>query len=253
MKFFNPGGDSVRSRLILMSLPLLFAFFPGVSLSQDTIRSTYRFDLTGVVNSVNGSTRTIVTTSAQNSIKWGRFESTVNTDYQLISDNGVNSINDFSLRIQPRIIGDKYSIFSFGQMSSLESKKITQRFEGGLGGGVTLLRRKTIESTLSYGVLYYNNSFQDQSQRKGFRHSPRIQIFGKIESYRINYSVEGFYQPSIQDNKDYIFRSKSTLGFELNKKFTISGTYSVWFESFYVVGSRNDIRTLTIGTTYRIE
>lgn len=236
-----------------MSLPFLFVLFPDSCLSQDTIRSTYRFDLTGVVNSVNGSKRTIVTTSAQNSVKWKKFESTVITDYQLISDNGVNAINDFSLRIQPRVIGDRYSIFSFGQMSSLESKKITQRFEGGIGGGRTIIRRKGIESTFSYGILYYNNNFQDLSQREGFRHSPRIQIFGRSESYRINYLVEAFYQPSFSDDQDFIFRSKSTVGFELNKKFTISGTYTAWFESVYAVGSRNDIRTLTIGTTYRIE
>ena len=244
-----------------MQNPLLFLIpiiiFPVSLLCQEKdtipIKTTYKFDLTGVVNNVNGISKTIVNSSASNTVKWRKFESTLGTDYQLLSDQGINAVNDFTLRIQPRIVEKHYSIFSFGQLSSLESKKITQRFEGGIGGGRTLWKTKFIESTISYAMLYYNNNFQDLTHRNGFRHSPRFQVWGKLEEYKINYSFEIFYQPSIQDYNDYILRSKTVLGFDLSKKFMINATYSSWYESFYAVGSRNNVKTFTFGTSYKID
>jgi len=232
-------------------IPIMLLASPLIS--QDTIKTSYKFDLNGVINSVNGSTRTVVSTSASNSVKWKKFESSVGTDYQLLSDDGVNSVNDFSLRFQPRIVEDHYSIFAFGQLSSLESKKITQRFAGGVGGGRTLLKTKYLESTLSYGFLFYNNTFQELTHRDGFRHSPRFQAWGKIDNYKINYFFEVFYQPSTSDLNDYILRSKTTIGFDLNKKFTINANYQTWFESFYVIGSRNNVKTLTLGTSFKLD
>lgn len=242
-----------------MQNPLLFLIpiiiFPASALCQDTIpiKTTYKFDLTGVVNNVNGVSKTIVNSSASNTVKWRKFESTLGTDYQLLSDQGINSVNDFTLRVQPRIVEKHYSIFSFGQLSSLESKKITQRFEGGIGGGRTIWKTKYLESTVSYAMLYYNNNFQDLTHRNGFRHSPRFQFWGKLDDYKINYSFEIFYQPSTQDYNDYILRSKTIVGFDLNKKFMINATYNSWYESFYAVGSRNNVKTFTFGTSYKID
>jgi len=242
-----------------MQNPLLFLIpiiiFPASALCQDTIpiKTSYKFDLTGVVNNVNGVSKTIVNSSASNTVKWRKFESTLGTDYQLLSDQGINAVNDFTLRVQPRIVEKHYSIFSFGQLSSLESKKITQRFEGGIGGGRTIWKTKYLESTVSYAMLYYNNNFQDLTHRNGFRHSPRFQFWGKIEDYKINYSFEIFYQPSTQDYNDYILRSKTVVGFDLNKKFMINATYNSWYESFYAVGSRNNVKTFTFGTSYKID
>jgi hypothetical protein len=242
-----------------MQKPLLFLIpiiiIPTSALCQDTIpiKTTYKFDLTGVVNNVNGVSKTIVNSSASNTVKWRKFESTLGTDYQLLSDQGINAVNDFTLRVQPRIVEKHYSIFSFGQLSSLESKKITQRFEGGIGGGRTIWKTKYLESTVSYAMLYYNNNFQDLTHRNGFRHSPRFQFWGKLEDYKINYSFEIFYQPSTQDYNDYILRSKTIVGFDLNKKFMINATYNSWYESFYAVGSRNNVKTFTFGTSYKID
>ncbi len=242
-----------------MQNPLLFLIpiiiFPASALCQDTIpiKTSYKFDLTGVVNNVNGVSKTIVNSSASNTVKWRKFESTLGTDYQLLSDQGINAVNDFTLRVQPRIVEKHYSIFSFGQLSSLESKKITQRFEGGIGGGRTIWKTKYLESTVSYAMLYYNNNFQDLTHRNGFRHSPRFQFWGKLEDYKINYSFEIFYQPSTQDYNDYILRSKTVVGFDLNKKFMINATYNSWYESFYAVGSRNNVKTFTFGTSYKID
>ena len=240
-----------------LSLLIPIVIFPLTLFSQEKdtsgIKTTYKFDLTGVVTNVNGISKTIVNSSAANTVKWKKFESTLGTDYQLMSDNGVNAVNDFTLRVQPRIVEKHYSVFSFGQLSSLESKKITQRFEGGLGGGRTLFKKRYLESTLSYAMLYYNNNFQDLTHRDGFRHSPRFQAWGKMEDYKISYSFEIFYQPATSDLNDYILRSKTVMGFDLSKKFTITASYTSWYESYYAIGSRNNVKTFTFGTSYKID
>jgi hypothetical protein len=237
-----------KNILLLLSI-ILF----NQLLSQDTIKTSYKVDLTGIVNEVNGQSRTTLNFNLSNSIKWKKFESMIGTDYQLLSNDGTNAVNDFTVRLQPKIVDKKYSIFSFGQLSSLESKKITSRFEGGIGGGITLFKLSSLESTFSYGTLYYNNNFQDLTQRKGFRHSPRFQMYGKYEPYKISYSTEIFYQPAFERLDDYILRTKTAVGFDLNKKFTINLSYVTWFESYFVTGALNDVKTFTVGTTFKID
>lgn len=236
-------------------LPILLLFLThSLSAQNDTIQTSYKVDLTGVLNQVNGSTRTTLNFNALNTVKWKKFESSVSTDYQLVSNDGTNAVNDFTVRLQPKIVDEKYSIFSFGQLSSLESKRITQRFEGGLGGGFTAYKMdKLIQINISYATLYYNNNFQDLTNRNGFRHSPRIQIYGKNEKSKLSYSTEMFYQPTFLDLNDYILRTKTSVGFDLNKKFTITLLYNTWFESYFIQDAINDVKTFTVGTTFKID
>ena len=237
---------------ILSSLFLILTY--SLSAQNDTIQTSYKVDLTGVLNQVNGSTRTTLNFNALNTVKWKKFESSVSTVYQLVSNDGTNAVNDFTVRLQPKIVDEKYSVFSFGQLSSLESKRITQRFEGGLGGGIIAYKKdKLLQINLSYATLYYNNNFQDLTNRNGFRHSPRIQIYGKNEKSKLSYSTEMFYQPTFSNLNDYILRTKSSVGFDLNKKFTITLLYNTWFESYFIQDAINDVKTFTVGTTFKID
>jgi hypothetical protein len=239
-------------RLLLTTFYILN--FLNLSAQNDTIQTSYKVDLTGVLNQVNGLTRTTLNFNALNTVKWKKFESSVSTDYQLVSNDGTNAVNDFTVRLQPKIVDEKYSVFSFGQLSSLESKRITQRFEGGLGGGITAYKKdKVLQINLSYATLYYNNNFQDLTNRNGFRHSPRIQIYGKNEKSKLSYATEMFYQPTFLDLNDYILRTKSSVGFDLNKKFTITLIYNTWFESYFIQDAINDVKTFTVGTTFKID
>ena len=165
----------------------------------------------------------------------------------MMTNNNTQLINDFVLRVQPRVIDEKYSIFSFGQISSLFSKKVNQRVEAGAGYGRTVFKRKLLEGTFSLGTLYFNNDYTDLTNRKGLRLSPRIQLFGKNEKYKISYSFEGFYQPNLLDKKDYITNTKTTFLFDINKKFSIKVNYLTSFESFIITGAQNDIKNFTMG------
>ena len=233
-------------------LSSLFFLSSALYSQTDSVISKYEFKLTGVLNSVNGSSRTTLNMNAKNSIQWKKFESTVSTDYQLISDENVNSVNDFTVRLQPRVVDKKYSIFSFGQLSSLESKKISQRFEGGIGGGRNFFEKDFFKVNLSYAVLYYNNNFQDLTNRNGLRHSPRLVVWGDLKKYNLSYQFETFYQPSTSDLSDFIYRSKFLTGFKITDKFSITLDYSTWFESYFIPGARNDVKTLTVGTTFKL-
>ena len=138
-------------------------------------------------------------------------------------------------------------MFSFGQVSSLYSKKVNLRVESGLGYGQTIFKTKLLEGTLSGGLLYFSNDYTDLTHREGLRLSPRVQLFGKNEKYKITYSFETYYQPNLMDKKDYITNTKASFLFDLNKKFAIKFNYTSSFESFVKSGGRNDIKNFTMG------
>ena len=73
-------------KIILFLAPVILVPLQGFSQDKDTnvIKTTYKFDMTGVVNSVNGATKTVVNSSALNTVKWRKFESSLGTDYQQI-------------------------------------------------------------------------------------------------------------------------------------------------------------------------
>jgi hypothetical protein len=155
--------------------------------------------------------------------------------------------------VQPRIIDKDYSVFTFGQISQLTSKKINQRVETGVGGGITTFRTKYLENTLSYGVLYYDNTYVDPAiVNSGIRHSPRTQFFGEIKNYKLKYFTECLYQPKVGETSDYILATKSWIKFDLNKLLGIKLQYTTAYESFFAKGATNDIKNFLVGINYSL-
>ena len=231
--------------MTMKKLLIPFLILTNTLFSQDTIKTKFTFDLTGSISQANTNKQDNILLNSFSSVGWKKFETGLSTSYQMMTNNNTQLINDFVLRVQPRVIDENYSIFSFGQISSLYSKKVNQRVEAGIGYGKTIFKRKLLESTFSLGTLYFNNDYSDLTNRKGLRVSPRIQLFGKNEKYKISYLFEGFYQPNLLDKKDY--NTKTTFLFDLNKKFSIKVNYSTSFESFIITGAQNDIKNFTMG------
>ena len=117
----------------MKKLLIPFLILTNTLFSQDTIKTKFTFDLTGSVSQANDNKQDNILLSSFSSVGWKKFETGLSTSYQMMTNNNTQLINDFVLRVQPRIIDDKYSIFSFGQISSLYSKKVNQRVEAGVG------------------------------------------------------------------------------------------------------------------------
>ena len=236
-------------KYILIPLLILSNFVLG----QDSITYKYNVDLTGSMNNANNNQQNNIVFSTFNSVNWKKFETGMSTNYQLMTTNKNILINDFTLRVQPRIIDKNYSVFTFGQLSQLTSKKINQRIETGVGGGITTFRTKYLENTLSYGVLYYDNTYVDPTIiNSGVRHSPRAQFFGEMKNYKLKYFVECLYQPKVGETSDYILMTKSWVKFDLNKLFGIKLQYTTSYESFFAKDARNDIKNFLVGLNYSL-
>jgi hypothetical protein len=236
-------------KYILIPLLILSNFVFG----QDSITYKYNVDLTGTINNANNNQQNNLVFSTFNSVNWKKFETGMSTNYQLMTTNGNILVNDFTLRVQPRIIDKDYSVFTFGQISQLTSKKINQRIETGVGGGITTFRTKYLENTLSYGVLYYDNTYVDPAiVNSGIRHSPRTQFFGEIKNYKLKYFTECLYQPKVGETSDYILAIKSWIKFDLNKLLGIKLQYTTAYESFFAKGATNDIKNFLVGINYSL-
>jgi len=103
--------------LLLFSTTQLF--------SQDTINTKFNFDLTGSISQANTVNQDNILFNSSSSVGWKKFETGLITSYQMMTNNNTPLINDFVVRVQPRVIDKNYSAFSFGQISSLYSKKVT--------------------------------------------------------------------------------------------------------------------------------
>ena len=119
----------------MKKLLIPFLILTNTLFSQDTIKTKFTFDLTGSVSQANDNKQDNILLNSFSSVGWKKFETGLSTSYQMMTNNNTQLINDFVLRVQPRVIDDKYSIFSFGQISSLYSKKVNQRVEAGVGYG----------------------------------------------------------------------------------------------------------------------
>ncbi len=117
----------------MKKLLIPFLILTNTLFSQDTIKTKFTFDLTGSVTQANTNKQDNILLNSFSSVGWKKFETGLSTSYQMMTNNNTQLINDFVLRVQPRVIDENYSIFSFGQISSLYSKKVNQRVEAGIG------------------------------------------------------------------------------------------------------------------------
>ena len=119
----------------MKKLLIPFLFITNSLFSQDTITTKFTFDLLGSVSQANVVTQNNILLNSNCSVNWKKFETGLITTYQNMTSNNTQVVNDVVLRVQPRIVDKKYSLFSFGQISSLYSKKVNLRVESGLGYG----------------------------------------------------------------------------------------------------------------------
>ena len=133
--------------MTMKKLLIPFLVLTNTLFSQDTIKTKFTFDLTGSISQANTNKQDNILLNSFSSVGWRKFETGLSTSYQMMTNNNTQLINDFVLRVQPRVIDENYSIFSFGQISSLYSKKVNQRGEAGIGYGKTIFKRKKITFT----------------------------------------------------------------------------------------------------------
>jgi hypothetical protein len=234
---------------LLLSVAILLAT-QGYSqdLPKDSVKNSGKFTLSGMMMNVNNAKQTVLSYDFSHVMKYKNTDLTLSSNYLLSYKDDTKFQDDQVIRLQPRIITNNWSIFTFGQWSTAYSRKLDNRIEAGFGGGHNIIKRKAFTVTGSYGILYDNSSYTDGSKINALRHSPRVQFFGKAD--KLSYFTELYYQPMIENSNNYNYRGTAEIKYAVNDKLSLSFVYKRWYESYNILGIKGLNENFTIGTTF---
>jgi hypothetical protein len=172
-------------------------------------------------------------------------------NYTLLIRSNSTVTNDFSYKIQPRFFIDKIYIFDYVQISSIYSRKIDIRYENLLGIGYYIIKNKNIKTSISYGCLYQNSKFINDSTNILVRHSVRFQINGSNKN--MNYFLETYYQPELfnASNTNYSYTAK--ISYKIDKKLSFNISLIKNYEQSVYISSTptsNSNTNLLFGLSY---
>ena len=214
-----------------------------VFFDKSDIINGYSFDnsLTGVL--AQSKTDNInITFIGNNSINFKKIDINSNLNYTIGFSPSINQ-DEFSHKLN--ISHEHKNIFSFINNQYNYSLLRSMQNDNWLGLGAGYKKRfKHSKISMSYGVIYQNTKFFDDSIKQNIRHSVRFRY--NYEKNRFGFYCEYYYQPSmvsndviVTGNTKIILKSSKHLSFMIQDVINYSSTSKVVM-----------IHNLTIGLGY---
>ena len=186
------------------------------STNIDTVKFHSTNTFGGYWNNTNASTTTLYNIGTNCTIGNKKHAIYAISTYVYGTQNKKTSNNDLSVTLNT-ILGKDQKIFKWAslQYDHSYSLKIEYRLQSGLGLGYYIIKNKNVNISISDGILYDMNLYNDIGSHNVYRNSARakISIKGKVLSFE---SVT-FYQPAITDSRDYVFKTTNTTTVKLKK------------------------------------
>ena len=215
-----------------MRIIFIIFLLPFLAKSQDTLRINHRGDikLNGISTSINNTNQTVVSTSILYDIKDGEvFDGLSTLDYTNIHKNKSLISNDLVVKLQPRLTYGNWALYNYEQFSTLYSRNVIFRFESFVGSGYYFLNNKILRFSISYGLIFSNTKYMNDSISNVVRNSVRIQLFGNLKN--ISFLIEGYCQPKFDDIGDMNYKWNCRLITPITNKLVISVNSIRTFES----------------------
>lgn len=222
--------------MILLSPTFLFAQF------NDSTNFFSSYAATGVVNKTNdGTSRVFNNTLKFNIYKRSFALNTTNSwiygeQLDKVSNNDFISVLDFNMFKSERNLY-YWALANYEKSLSL---KVNHRLQGGAGVGYYVLDKNDFVIQLSDGVLYEKsdlyNTEASNNNYETWRNSFRIKFRFLINEI-VTIDGSDFFQHSLEDRKDYIIKSSTTLGVKLKK--WLSFTVALNYNKLSVTGREN--------------
>jgi len=221
---------------------------------SDTIHYYINATSTGTINKVNEGTSYVLSNNVRFSVSRKDYSCNATSSWvygeqlNALSNNDIYTGLDFNwYKTIPHFY--YWGLANFEKSYSL---KINHRYQTGAGIGYNLLDRKTSLIILSDGLLYDKGDLYDLPDNEG---SDRYEVVRN--SFRIKFRfiihevivLEGtdFLQHALNDRKDYIIKSNTSLSIKLKKG--ISLTTSAAYNKLSATNRENLL--ITYGITYQ--
>ncbi len=230
-------------RLAGMVIVLLLSYLPGFTQREDSVffqepdTTIYRIGFTGTGN-MNRTATNGTTYIFNNSLRFSVDKKilTVNMFSNWIYGQNPTkkTNNDYQVIMDADLFKHTRKLYYWG-LAGYEkslSLKIYDRYQVGGGLGYTLVDSRKINLVLSDGLLYEKSALRepDKYGRSGYetvRNSLRLK--NRLVIHEL-VTLDGvhFWQQSLSDGDDYIFRTTNTVSFRLKKwlSLTVGLTYN---------------------------
>lgn len=145
-------------------------------------------------------------------------------------------------------------ILIFGAYEQSNLRKITSRYNAGVGIGWKILGGKTspkskIKLSISNAIVREVTDFETKQDKDVYRNSTRIKFRYDIIPDKLFFQSVAFFQPSINDNY-YRWNSSSQFSFKVGKHLAILASFENTYENFNVIGIQNAQTNTTFGLVY---
>lgn len=200
--------------------------------------------LTGLSSQTKNGSLFNVSFIGNNSFDKDRFSLDLGTNYQMGYSPKLSQ-NEFIQKVNIGYNREHWDLFTTYQYNYSLIREINADNWIGIGGGIKE-KYKWGKASLSYAFIYQSTDFFDIESRQLLRHSLRGKL--KIEKKLFSVSTEYFYQPSINDIKDYIVMGNTKLTILPGKPLSFVVQDVVNYRSF---GEFKMIHNMTFGVSYK--
>jgi Protein of unknown function, DUF481 len=197
---------------------------------------------TGNINRTNAGNSTVLSEMLKFSVSKKTVAFNTINSYIYGTSAGIKTNSDFSSSVDFDYWRPKSKLYYWGlaTFDKSYSLKINHRIQGGLGIGYTIVNNKNIAITASDGILYERSDLTDAELGRlnyhDFRNSFRLKYHWAITGI-IALDGNGFWQPSLSDSHDVIWKNTSTLSFKIKK--WLSLTTAVTYNQITVTHNEN--------------
>ena len=234
-------------RLLVLFLFISVSLFGQDTLVMDTaVLTGYNFDnsLTGVLAQSN-SKNINITYIGNNTVNFRKFDVNSTLNYTIGFSPSINQ-NEFSHKLN--MTHENKNMFSFVNNQYNYSLIRSMQNDNWVGLGVGYKKRfKQSKVSLSYGVIYQNTQFFNDSIKQNIRHTVRFRY--NYDKNKFGFYCEYYYQPNmiannviITGNTKLILKSNKNLSFMIQDVINYDSTSKVVM-----------IHNLTIGIGYLLK
>jgi putative salt-induced outer membrane protein YdiY len=145
-------------------------------------------------------------------------------------------------------------ILMFGGFEQSNLRKITTRYNAGLGVGLKIFGGKNhpksrFKLSLTNAFVIESTDFQVKEDIEIFRNSTRLKISFEIIPNRMQLQSVAFLQPSLTDSY-YRWNSLSSLTYKVGKHIAFLVSFDNTYENLNIAGIQNAQTNATIGLMY---
>lgn len=207
-----------------MRFLFLFLFLPVFSFAQHSLNLNYNRG-----NNVRVSEDFLVDYYFKHydSVSRNTFEANVNFLYGK-QEEDINA-RDFSISIREKLFFGPVDGFLNLQNDQSLARGIDNRITGGVGLEKSLIQKSGFTLAISDGAIFELTEYADMGEFVKVRNSFRIQAKNKG---KVKLKSNLMIQNNVQDWDDYIFTSRTTLGFPVSKMIDVTANYLYIQESF---------------------